>query len=495
MDPNTGNGRALPVASVRFLLRDSVLYGFANALVKLSALVSVPILTRSLSREQFGASDSISVLLTLFVASSTLGQDSAVARFFYEVETETARRQVVTQALVIQTAMSVFATVLAFVLGRWITNTALVTAHYAPAYFIAVAALPFVLLFQFWRGLLKWTLARERFVILTVGSAFTNVAIIVVLASVNLLDVQSFFAALLITNVIYAALGLLFCRSYITRPAGFNFARPLLRYGWPYALVLLASAAFPALDRSIVTNQLGLGQLGNYAVGLKYASLLLFPIMAFQTAWGPFCFATYKEATASAVYSRVLTLFTSGIAFVCFLLVAFAEPAITLFASAKYTGAGTLVVPLVFGLSAEAISWIVGIGVDLSKRTELSLISYVVGLALSAGLAWLLVRPLGILGVAIGMSLGKVVQSIAYSVLGMRAYPMRLYWQRPLAAYVLALCLSIAVSAGQTSSIGWTVAIRLTSAAILLTLIYHSYSSIDRAYITKNLLRFGRTSP
>lgn len=466
--PALGAGRS--TASVRFLLRDSAVYGVSNALVKLTAIVTVPILTRTLRPADYGATDALSVLLALLVAVSTLGQDSAVARFFYDVDSPEERAQIVTQGLIVQVAVSAVVCLVALLLGP--TLLASRTGRtYASAYYLVVACMPVVLLFQFWRGLLKWLLARNQFLFLSVGTAILNLGGIVGLATTGRLSVESFFVAMLAANACSAALGLYFCRSYVTRPRGYAYLRPMLKFGAPYAVVLLAGTALPAMDRAIVSTRLGLEPLAQYAVGMKYASLLLFPVMAFQTAWGPFCYSTYRDPSASQTYGRVLSLLAAALALACFALVALAEPLIRLFASATYASAAPLVVPIAFGLAFEGCSWILGIGIDLSKRSELSLASYVTGLATSVALALLLVGRYGVLGVAAGVSLGRATQSVVYSILGLRAYPMTIPWRRPLLTLLSALALSVLVAAVRPAGVEMLIAFRGAALLALLLVI------------------------
>ncbi len=66
---------------LKFLASDSLVYGSIQAVSKFFAIFLTPILTRLLSKEEFGQLDSISNFMPLFIAIGILGMDSAVARF------------------------------------------------------------------------------------------------------------------------------------------------------------------------------------------------------------------------------------------------------------------------------------------------------------------------------------------------------------------------------------------------------------------------------
>ena len=73
---------------LKFLLKDSVLYGGANAFAKLFSIFTVPILTRVFSREGFGIIDGIGIFAALFTPIILMGMNSSIARFFYETDDE-----------------------------------------------------------------------------------------------------------------------------------------------------------------------------------------------------------------------------------------------------------------------------------------------------------------------------------------------------------------------------------------------------------------------
>jgi len=87
---------------LKFLAKDSAIYGLAGALNKGFALITFPLLARHFSVEDFGLIDYLNTLVVLFVTFLVFGQDSAVARFFYEHNDDANRRQVISQSLFLQ---------------------------------------------------------------------------------------------------------------------------------------------------------------------------------------------------------------------------------------------------------------------------------------------------------------------------------------------------------------------------------------------------------
>ena len=421
-----------------FLLKDAALYGLTTALTRLMGLITLPLLTKSLAPEQYGLIDSLSVLLAVVVGFCTFGQDSAIARMFYDTEDHEQRRRIVSQGLFIQLAFALPMTLLLLAGHGVVLRVFYGSAPYARELLLAVLAIPATMVLQSSRNLLKWTFARGPFITLSLGLSVCQMTLIVGFVWGGGLEIQGYFLALLFSNVLFAILGAYYCRGYWTAAAGLSRMREMLAFGWPYMAAAVVAYLVPAVDRLCVITALSLEQAGYYAVGFRVASLMLLPVMAFQTAWGPFCYALYKEPDAAETYNRILLYFTMVVAFGAFALALVAAPVIELLARPEYLAGAGVVLPLAFGGALQGISWITGIGIDLSKKTGYSLASYLIGLLVTLGAMWALVGHFGILGVSVGVMLGSLAQCVSYTLFGYRCYPLRFRLRRPAAALITA---------------------------------------------------------
>ena len=428
-----------------FLLKDAAVYGLATALTRLMAIITLPLLTRALSPEQYGFMDSVSVLVAVVVGFCTFGQDSAVARMFYDTEDMEERRRIVSQGLIIQLLIAVPATVTLVAGHNLVLSILYGSAPHSPELLLAVVSIPATVVLQSSRNVLKWTFARSPFVTLSVGLSVCQMLLVVGLVWGAGLETRGYFLALLITNCIFAALGMHFCRKYWTRAMRPSRVREMLAYGWPYMVAAVVMCLVPAVDRMCVISSLSLDHAGHYAVGFRIASLIMLPVIAFQTAWGPFCYALHKEPDAADTYSRILLYFTAVVALGAFALALVAGPVISLVARRDYLAGASVVLPLAFGGALQGVSWITGIGIDLSKKTAYSLTSYLIGLAVTLVAIWALVGAFGIVGVSVGVMLGSLAQCVSYTTFGYWCHPLRFRMGRPVAALAtagIAGCLS-----------------------------------------------------
>jgi O-antigen/teichoic acid export membrane protein len=205
----------------------------------------------------------------------------------------------------------------------------------------------------------------------------------------------------------------------------------------------LASALVPSVDRYFISNYLNLGVLGVYSLGLKISGLIQLPVLGFQTAWGPFAFAIYKEKDAGETYDKVFLYYSILLTLIALLIVVGAEPLVHLFASAKYLESIPIVFPLVFAVVVDSLSWISGIGIGLSKKTVYKVVSYTAALVTSLISIRLLIVPFGLMGVVYGLLASKITLTVTQTLFAYKLYPIRFNFKRVI--FVVALGLGGAV--------------------------------------------------
>ena len=295
-----------------FLLKDSAIYGVATAIGRAFALITFPLLARHFSVTEYGVLDYFLVLASLLTTFFVFGQDSAVARYFYEHEEVAERRQLISQSLTFQLGCLSLLLPLIWVNADWLTVLLVEATDSVLLFKIVLLQLPFALLIVFSQGLLRWTFSRTRFLIMSLG--FTAVQAVLLVITVIIFDVgiQGVLFVNLLTSAVFGSLGLFFVRQWITLPKSFLRLREMLPFAIPYGVICCASAFSPILERTMTIDLLGTEDLGIYAVGAKISMLLGLIVSAFHSAWGPFSLSLYKQVDASLTYNWIFKIFRNS---------------------------------------------------------------------------------------------------------------------------------------------------------------------------------------
>jgi len=424
-----------------FLLKDTVLYGGAAAISKAFALVTFPLLARHFSVESYGIVDFFLMLTAFLGVFFIFGQDSAVARFFYEYEDRLRRRQLISQSLAFQLSLvALFVPLMHWQADRW--SSLLIDApERSTLLSLVLLQLPFVVLINFSRNLLKWTFARGQFLVMSLGVTIVQAILLVLAVLIYDASVKDIIMVCLISNILFGLLGVYLIRRWLTLPTDMHYLRELVPFAIPYVIIGGLAAFVPTLERSLIDRLLEPEDLGFYAVATKIAMLLGIVVQAFQTAWGPFAMSLYKKADAIGTYNLVLKAFTWIICVVVLGLSLIAVPMIQILASERYIAAAVVVFPLAMGLAMQAIGGITEIGIGISKRTHFSLVGHLAHAAIVVTTIPVLAPRIGILGVGVSVMIGLGLRALISTGLAQKVYPMK--WEFLPSSVVLMTTLTI----------------------------------------------------
>lgn len=407
-----------------FLLKDSVIYGFAGTVSKALALVTFPLLTRHFSVVEYGSVSFFSTFVTFVAILAVFGQDTAVARYFYEYEDRPSRVGLISESLVVQIGLSVIIGIALFLEASRIVKLVHDVTNADKVVRLIALQLPFIVALSFSQNLLKWTFDRFNYLLVSVGSIVLNMVLIIV--GVTYLDISltGLFRLTLVVNVFFGTLGLVLVRKWLIVPRGLKWTGRMARYAVPFGLVCSIAAFVPTYERIYIGSQFGGSALGTYSAGAAIAMLMSLFIGAFRTAWGPFSLSLYREENAVGTYNLVLSLWSTVLCLGSLAFSAMSPALLGILASKKYEGAWLVVFPLSLALSVEGLGIVTELGISLSKKTYLKMVSFGSFLIVAPLAMLILGKTFGPIGVGFGVLMGQACRILVASFLSSKAYPM-----------------------------------------------------------------------
>lgn len=395
---------------LKFLARDSFLYGSSSAFNKAFGLITFPVFARHLGIERYGVLDFYNVLAAALATLVIFGQDTAVARFFYDGKGDFEKRQCVSLSLGFQCVAVIIAVPIFWLARAFVIRTGI--GGLEPEVIgLVVLQVPALVLLNFSQNILKWTFSAKTFVLITVGSSLVSLAAMMVGIIWWKIEVAGILAILLVVRLIFSLIGLWCVRGWLAVPRDRQLLWHMIKFAAPMGVICALGAVMPALERGLVGDLLGGSNLGLFAAGAKIAMLVSLPVQAFQVAWGPFSLALANESNADQTYNWVLKCFTVAVLGAVVFLTVFGSFLLELFASHQFMAASVVVFPIAMGLAVQGIGWVVSIGIAVSKRTYLNLYSYGVYSVVSVGATFFLVKVFGLVGAAWGGLLANVVRA------------------------------------------------------------------------------------
>ncbi|MEI8305641.1 MAG: oligosaccharide flippase family protein [Chloroflexales bacterium] len=477
-------------SQLKFLLKDTLLYGMSSIALRFIALITTPIVTRMLITADYGVVDAVTVLSYILAWFTLFGQDSAIVRYYYETEDSNVRRQIVSTGFWFSTVIAILAT-LVLLLTADIVSRAWLGIDAGNTYRLMAISLPFTVVNQHFIGLLKWTFRRIRYFIFSLGTALFTLSGIVLFVRVLGFGASGVFMAQIMAQSIATILGIIFCRDLITLPSASLHLRRLLKFGWPFMVIAVGSFLITALDRVFVSRYLSIEDLGVYAAGSKAAALMALVTGGFQVAWGPFAFSRFKDPDAPHTFSVVLSLYTAAMLTLAIVLSTYSGPILTLLASSRYVAGQAVIGILALGLAINGIQWITGIGIAVAERTYLTALAYAIGMTIGIGMYPLLIPVLGMIGAALGTLIMQTLMTLLVTFFAQKVHPYPYEFKTILIMLAItALCIAWQTSAALPANLmDWIIrtAGGLSSISLIGALIAYRYAKAIRIKLRKTV--------
>jgi O-antigen/teichoic acid export membrane protein len=427
---------------MRRLGKHSAVYGLGGIVSRLIAVFLLPVYTRYLDPDDFGAVGVLVALSAVLVTILRAGISSAFFRFTFD-STDPVRRLLVLRTSFWFTMVSataglvagvLFASPIADVLG--LDDPNLVRAAFVGIW----AQMNYEQLTAVFR-------VEERSGLFVLAS-LANIAVTVG-ASLLLIVVWDQGALGLIVGNFTGTLAVyLVLLGYRRAQLGLQFSRELLRemnrFGVPLVPAALALIAMNLGDRFFLVHFAGIEEVGRYEIGVRIASAMVLLITAFRTAWPAFAYSIEDEQEAKRTYAYVLTYLVALASWLALALGLLSPWLVRLLATKEFYAGGRVVALLAFGGVAYAAYIVMAIGVGRAKRTQFNWVIAGGAALISISLNLLLVPDHGMMGSAVAAAAAYSAMFLGMTWYAQRVFPTPYQWRRVFTAAGAAVALTVA---------------------------------------------------
>jgi O-antigen/teichoic acid export membrane protein len=167
------------------------------------------------------------------------------------------------------------------------------------------------------------------------------------------------------------------------------------------------------IDRVVLSRLDGLASVGEYAVGARFASVLMLVVGAFGTAYVPFLYSTHAKEPERELALRAGILTYASVLFVGLgLALALSAREIASVIAPDYDQAYSIVGILCLGVAAFGLTPITGAGISIARQTKYAMRYTGAAIVVSAGLCFVLIPIVGLTGAAIGTAVGYMLLAV-----------------------------------------------------------------------------------
>lgn len=310
------------MSKAKLFVENILVYGLGGIISKIIPLIMLPIVTRIMpSTEYFGISDMSQTIVSFASALAVLGMYDAMYRMFFEKEDDEYKKTVCSTTLIFTIGMSIIAFVLMIIFREQLAMWFFDSKELAYVVFLSAIA----------------TLVSATNSIISAPTRMQNKRkVFLVTNTVSPILSYGLAIPLLLNGYYIIALPLAGVVSGITMEISFYilnrkwfvpklFDKKLLKQ-----LLIIAIPLFPnflfywifnSCDKLMITNIIGVGATGIYAVGSKLGQASQLIYTAFAGGWQYFAFSTMKEEkqveSNSKIFEYLGVISYIATAFVC----------------------------------------------------------------------------------------------------------------------------------------------------------------------------------
>lgn len=429
-------------AQLARLGRHSAIYGVGGIVSRVLAVFLLPLYTRYLDADDFGAVGLIVALNAVLVTVLRLGISSAFFRFYFDSNDPLRRRTVVRTSFWFTMAMATLGLAAGLALAEPLADLfGIADVNVVRAGFVGTWA---QMNYEQLTALFRAEERSTRFVLASLANVLLTIAATIVLVVVFELGAVGVIAGNF-TGTLLVYLALL---AVHREQLGLELDRPLVRemnrFGLPLVPAALALVAVNFSDRFFIEHFAGIEEVGLYEIGVRIASAMVLLMTAFRTAWPAFAYSISDDAEARRTYAFVLTYLVAISCWLALALGLLAPWLVRLLATEQFYAGERVVAPLAFGTAAYAAYIVMAIGVGRAKRTGRNWAITGAAALVNLALCVVLIPAWGMEGAAAATVAAYVVMFVLMTLYAQQVFPVPYQWRRVATAAAAALGLLLA---------------------------------------------------
>src|SRR5215218_4438357 len=432
---------------LRRLASTGAAYTAASILSKVITVALLPLYTRYLTQEDYGAAE---VLFAAVVSASIIvrfGLIEAILRFYYLDEEDSQRvvKSTFAGLFWLSTLGALIALPFAGPLSELLLPDAEKLGGSAPELVrIAIVGLWVLTMFEFLLTLFRLEERARAFFLTTILNVLVTIGVTVVLV----VGADEGARGLLLGSYATGAAFVLALIALQWRRLSLRFdpalLRRLLRFGLPTMPAEVSLYLLNFVDRIIIVRTVGLAEAGLYSLAVKFAQGVNVLVRGFQLAWPPLAYSIRDDEEARRAYAAVVTWFVAGCAFVVTGMWLLSRWLARAFAAPEFFESYEAVGLITVGATLYALYLVLVIVLGRTGRTEYNFPATGAGTLANIGLNLVLLPSMGIVGAGVSLVASYAVVLALMYFFTQRLFRVPYEWLRLAQAFGLAAVLVLA---------------------------------------------------
>jgi len=398
--------------SVKSFVKSFSIYGLIPVFGKFISILLLPLYTRVLTPEDYGAQDVLVQLAIFFTFLINLELYSGVGRYFYDKKDIIEKKKLISSGLWLTLIFGVIIVLLAFIFNSALYNPFFETQKHIIAFYLTILWAPISAIYTYFSVVMRYEQKPKLYFALSNIQLIIRILATILFVVVFRLGVMGVILGHIVGELIAILMFGFFLRQYF----GFYFdkldLKSILSFSLPMTPAVLIISFQKPLIRYLTVNYLSIIELGYYTIALQIASILSFVQSGLQSSWNPYLYEMIQKPDYENEVKKIYNMFLSITSLFCLLIIFNGKLLLKILTTPAYFPAASIIGFVTVTSMLEIIRQISGCGPIIVKKTK-----YVTYIELVASIATVLFfialhHYIGIIGLAVAFLGGILVKFI-----------------------------------------------------------------------------------
>lgn len=408
------------------IFKDSLVYGVTMNLSIISAIILTPQYTRTLTMSDYGIMDIFNTWNSLITNFLPVGMLTIIMIIYDDLKTKEDKRKSLGTIFVYLIFISVLFSLIAYaaqdefletIIGK---RTPIEQEIFLENVFIIIATM----IFTFILTLLRSKFSKWQYVIVSIVQFLIISLLGYFLVVVLKTGFVGFYRASCLSFAASVAIGLYFIREELFLTFDKKRFGELFKISVHYLSVMMLMKLVEVLGRFLLKEYSSLEDIGIYSIGIRIASIVMFVLTSFTTAWYPYSMAIRNDADRDEKVNKTHQLFYIVSGIIAVFILVFRSELIWFFAP-TYTKSYHVIPILMFSNIASATIYFYQLGVNYTRQTKFISIGGFCSVLVTGLTSLFLIKSYGAVGYATATLLGMLTWAGLQKYFGHKLVPIK----------------------------------------------------------------------
>jgi O-antigen/teichoic acid export membrane protein len=346
------------------------IYGLFPVFGKFISIILLPLYTRVLTPEDYGAQDVLIQLAIFLTFLINLELYSGVGRYFYDKKDIIEKKKLISTGLWLTLIFGITIVTLALFFNNGIYNLFFDTPKHKTAFYLTIIWAPISALYAYLTVVMRYEQKPKLYFALSNIQLLIRILSTILFVLVFRLGVMGVILGHIVGEISAVLMLGYFLRKYF----GFYFdkidLKSILSFSLPMVPSVLIISFQKPLIRYLTVNFLSIVDLGYYTIAIQIASILSFVQFGLQTSWEPFLYEILQKSDYEKEVKRIYNLFLGITSLICLLIILNSKLLLKILTNPSYYPAASIIGFVSITSMLDIIRQISGCGPVVAKKTK-----------------------------------------------------------------------------------------------------------------------------